>query len=520
MPTPAITFTALNDSADNTAADLLVVTHFEEQQPHYRGTLKVVNTLLTHMPQNAIEAERFTGKLNETVMLHTAHQLPANRVLIIGLGKKEKFTLETVRRVAGRITTIAKSVKAQTITIGMDDLLTTQTTKSQTFQETAQAFTEGVLLASYQFLKYKSKQVQTDAEYARLKECRIVHPDKKMFKAIQQGIELGQIYANATITTRDMVSEPAVNMKPKTIAQAAEALGKQPGIQTKIYNKAAITKLKMGSFLSVAAGSDEEPYLIHLSYKPKGLKPTSEKKLKKVVLCGKGITFDSGGLSLKPSNHMDTMKTDMAGAAAIIGLFSVITQIKPNLEVHGVIPATENMPSGKATRPGDVVRAYNGKTIEIMNTDAEGRLILADALAWAEDTLKPDYMIDLATLTGAAIVALGQEVAPVYSTDAKWLAQYLDAAKRAGEQAWELPLVDEYRDLIESPIADIQNVTKVGWAGSITAALFLTHFVKSTPWIHVDIAGPAWVEKQVLPYAPVGASGYSVRTLLNLVRDF
>lgn len=320
------------------------------------------------------------------------------------------------------------------------------------------------------------------------------------------------MFAESTMLVRDLVNEPAITMTPKHMAGIAEKLSSQPGVKVTVYGKSDMKKFKMGALLGVNAGSDEPPFLVHMQYTPK------KKNVKKIAICGKGITFDSGGLSLKPTHFMDTMKSDMAGAATVMGVFSRIADLAPSVEVHGVIALTENMISGKATRPGDVLTAYNGKTIEVKNTDAEGRLILSDAMSWAEDTIKPDFMVDLATLTGAQVIALGQEYAAIMGTDSKLVKRYKDAADESGELVWELPLAEDYKQFLKSPIADIANIASNRWAGTIMAGLFLKEFVEKTPWIHLDIAGPAWVESRMLPYAPAGGSGYAVRTLMYMLR--
>jgi len=488
-------------------SDMLVIAFFEGQKS-FTGALQDVNKTVNGYIDQVLQEEGFEGKAGESVLIHTHMQLPVNRVLVIGMGPKKDVSSESLRRMAAVGMRSARVAQVDTLSVSLDGL----TNASVDISSAAQAMTEGFMLGGYQFIKYKGKE-REKAEKQVVHNVIFVESDATHIRHIQKAIDTGMLYSNATIVVRDLVNEPAVHMKPKTLAAAAEKIGKIPGVTVQIYKEAAIKKLKMGSFLSVAAGSDEEPYLIHLSYKPK------KKNVKKVAFCGKGITFDSGGLSLKPADYMLTMKEDMAGAAIILGVFSQIVELKPNVEVHGVIAATENMISGSATRPGDVVTAYNGTTIEIMNTDAEGRLILADALSWAEDTIQPDYMIDFATLTGSAIIALGQEFAALFGTDKKLTAQYMQASKIVGEPTWELPLVDEYRQFMRSSVADISNISTVRWGGTITAALFLQSFVEKTPWLHIDIAGPAFVEKQVLPYSPYGGSGFAVRTTLQFLRD-
>jgi leucyl aminopeptidase len=492
----------------NHPCDVFIAPHFAESKT-LTGALKELDRALNGYISTVIGEEGFEGRPGQNLMVHTHGMISPKRVLVLGLGTKAALTTEAVRRAAAVAVRASQAVHADDIAVELDPLASAKLP----LPELAQAFTEGAALGSYQFLKYKSQEERDKAAKAAVQLVHLIGSNAAAVRKLTAGAERGFLGAEATMMVRDLVNEPAVAVTPKDLARAAEQLGKIPGVTVTVYNETAIRKLKMGSFLSVAAGSDEEPYLVHLSYKPRG-----KKAAKKLALCGKGITFDSGGLSIKPSQYMESMKQDMAGAGIILGVFSVITQLKPNVELHGVFAATENMPSGKATRPGDIVRAYNGKTIEVTNTDAEGRLILADALSWTVDTIKPDYIVDLATLTGAAIVALGQEVAAVMGNSERLTQQYLAASQQAGEQHWELPLVEEYAtELLKSPVADLSNSPRSHWAGSIVGGLFLREFVGETPWLHVDIAGPAWAEKQVLPYAPFGGTGFGVRTVLNLL---
>ncbi len=292
---------------------------------------------------------------------------------------------------------------------------------------------------------------------------------------------------------------------PTYLATLAKKLGKESGIEVEVWEPKRIASEKLAGLIAVARGSNEEPRFVRLRYRAKGAK-------RRVALVGKGITFDSGGLSLKPAKSMETMKCDMAGAAAVLGTMTALGRLKPAIDVDGFIPITENLPGGKAQKPGDVIRFRNDKTVEVLNTDAEGRLILADALTLAADT-KPDAIIDLATLTGACMVALGTQVAGLFSNDQALADRLLKVSVETGEPLWQLPLVAEYKDDIKSAVADLKNIGG-GHAGSITAALFLQEFVGTTPWVHLDIAGPAFLEKG-LPYAPKGGTGFGVRTLLR-----
>lgn len=500
-------FSVQKGNIEEQQCDLLIATHFEDQE-QFTGALKAADKAIDGFLTQVLKEDQFEGKSGQSLLVHTHDKLPATRVLVLGLGKKEECTTETLRRVAATAVRTAKTVKAKSIVASLDGL-----PAKIAGEDGAQAFTEGISLGAYTFSKYKDTE-QTKKSANTVQKVTLLTTNAKQTKALRAGATRGQQYAAGAMLTRDMVNEPALHMKPKDVVKAAEKIAKAHSeLRIKVYTEAEIRKMKMGSFLSVAAGSDESPYFIHLTYKPK----TKKKNLKKVALCGKGITFDSGGLSLKPTTHMGDMKMDMAGAAVVLGVFSQLANTKPQMEVHGVLPVTENMVSGSATRPGDVVTAYNGKTIEITNTDAEGRLILADALAWSEDKLKPDYLIDVATLTGAAMVSLGMHMSAAFGSDDELTKAFLKASQHTGEQSWEMPITPEYSKLMESPVADLQNSHKSPFAGAAQGAVFLKAFVKDTPWLHLDIAGPAFTEAPLFPYTTHGATGYGVRSLLHVL---
>ncbi|MCR4312040.1 MAG: leucyl aminopeptidase, partial [Candidatus Uhrbacteria bacterium] len=360
-------------------------------------------------------------------------------------------------------------------------------------------------LADYAFDTFKKSIGEK-----RLKAATLVVKHGRDMARARKGVERGVAIAAGVTVARDLVNMPAQTMTPEHLAEAAQRIAKAGGkhIKVKILDREQCAKLGMNAYLAVAQGADNPPKFIHLTYKP--VRPT--KKI--VAIVGKGVTFDSGGLSLKPADSMMTMKCDMAGAAAVLGLFAALPSLQPRVEVHGIIAATENMPSGKAIRPGDVVKASNGKTIEILNTDAEGRLTMADALTYATK-LKPTAMIDLATLTGACVVALGEEITGVMSNDRDLAQKIIASSKVAGEKMWEMPLERRYRPLIESEIADLRNIPTSRYGGSLTAGLFLQEFVDGMPWAHLDIAGPAYAEKPMASYLGRGGTGHGVRTLAD-----
>lgn len=364
---------------------------------------------------------------------------------------------------------------------------------------------KGMLLSDYNFPLYKKH------ENHQVKEMMIsVDLKKSLF---DQKLNEALFEVSGISLARDLVNTPGEDMKPEHLVKCAKEIAKNSKgrIKLKVLNREQCKKLGMGAFLAVAQGSTSEPYFIHLTYKPK------KKAKNKIALIGKGVTFDSGGLSLKPAEYMTTMKCDMAGSATVLGVFKTLANLDLDKEIHGIVAATENMPSGDAIRPGDVVKASNGKTIEILNTDAEGRLTLADALVYAQK-LKVDKIIDLATLTGACVVALGEEIAALYSNNDELQEEIVESAKNTKEEIWPMPMFGNYDKLIDSPIADVKNIASSRYGGSITAALFLKRFVdEKQKWAHIDIAGPAFAEKRMNSYTEYGASGFAVATLLDLL---
>jgi leucyl aminopeptidase len=377
-------------------------------------------------------------------------------------------------------------------------------------EEAAEAIATAALLADYTFETYKKGN-----PLKKIETLHVIVADGRMAQAMRKRVERATTIVSGITVARDLVNTPAQEMTPKHMAEAAQAVAKASGglVKVKVLDRAACTKLKMGAYLAVAQGADHEPQFIHLTY-------TSPRPSKKsLALVGKGVTFDSGGLSLKPAEAMMSMKCDMAGGAAVIGFFATLASLKPRVNIHGVVAATENMVSGKSIRPGDIVHASNGKSIEILNTDAEGRLTLADAITYILKE-NPDAIIDLATLTGACVVALGEEITGLMSNDRALAKQVLDAAHQAGEKMWEMPLEPRYRDLIVSDIADLRNIPTSRYGGTLTAGLFIQEFVDNKPWVHLDIAGPAYAERPMNSYLGKGGTGHGIRTLVEFVEKF
>jgi leucyl aminopeptidase len=369
----------------------------------------------------------------------------------------------------------------------------------------AQATGEGVLLGLYRFDRYKEKR-NGDRTVAGV---TLLVPAARDRAPAREGLRRAELSAEATCFARDLINEPANSVTASALAETARAIAREAGLRLRVLDRAACEKMGMGAFLGVNRGSVEPPQFIHLAYVPR--RPAR----RRLALIGKGITFDSGGLDLKTAEGMERMKGDMSGAAAVLGVLKVLPRLRPAIEVHGLVAATDNMPSGSATKPGDVLRAMNGKTIEVNNTDAEGRLTLADAIAYARKEIKPHEIVDIATLTGACSIALGSLCAGAMSNNAALQSRVLASGARVGERLWPLPLIDEYREGLRSEVADLRN-TGPRPGGAITAGLFIREFAGDTPWVHLDIAGVAFTDKD-LPYASKGGIGFGARTLVEYV---
>ncbi|WP_243017981.1 MULTISPECIES: leucyl aminopeptidase [Candidatus Cardinium] len=443
-----------------------------------------------------IKESRFTGKQGTTATANLLHSI--GKVMLIGLGKQEVIDQETIRQAAATVYRTAVQLHTPSVVVDFIGLLTDE--------NHLKAFAEGILLSAYVDERFKSKK---DTTTTYLKKVYLLNA-----KADDQVIQLAQKITTGANLARDLVNAPANYVTPSMLAQTATDIAQRHGLELTILEKEDCQRLGMGAYLSVTQGSSQPPKFIHLSYKPKSINNQSD--FKKIALIGKGVTFDSGGLNLKTgSAQIELMKFDMGGAAAMLGAAEAIGAIKPNKEIHFIIAATENMINGSATKPGDVVTASNGKTIEIDNTDAEGRLTLADALVYAEK-LGVDAIVDLATLTGAIMVALGTRIAGLFSTDSKLVNSLMTASPRTGEKIWQMPLEASYLQSMDSIIADMRNTGNKKGGGSITAALFLKQFIQKTAWAHLDIAGTVWTDKP-WSYHNAGATGFGVRLLVDWV---
>ncbi|MBE9197880.1 MULTISPECIES: leucyl aminopeptidase [unclassified Nodularia (in: cyanobacteria)] len=475
------------------AGDSLAIGLFEDAV-ELTGELAKLDEQFAGVLKELIAEEEFTAKAYSTIFTRVSASSPIRKVILVGLGKPEALKLETLRRAAAAVARVAKKQKSKNLGLSLP-------LWDNKAAETAQAIAEGIQLALYQDIRFKSEPEN--------KGAKIETVDLLGLGGQEAAIILANQIVSGVNLARELVAAPANEVTPITLAETAQAIATEHGIQIEILEREDCEKLGMGAFLGVAQASELPPKFIHLTYKPEG---TPRRKL---AIIGKGLTFDSGGLNIKGAGSgIEMMKIDMGGAGATLGAAKAIAQIKPDVEVHFISAATENMISGHAMHPGDILKASNGKTIEVNNTDAEGRLTLADALVYA-DKLGVDAIVDLATLTGACVVALGEDIAGLFTPDDAIASQLEQAAQSAGEKLWRMPMEEKYFEGLKSGIADMKN-TGPRPGGSITASLFLKQFIKDTPWAHLDVAGPVWTDKEN-GYNSSGATGYGVRTLVNWV---
>jgi leucyl aminopeptidase len=439
-----------------------------------------------------------TGKIFETTLLHYPGKLKAKRLLLVGGGRAKNFSAFELRKMAG---TAVRTLKPK----GVRSFAFVAPSSGLGAEEAVRAIVEGAFVGDFDPDTYKS-----DRKDQKIDSITVVVTEDQ--GRLQKALEEARIIGESQNFTRDLVNEPSNRMTPTMLAEHAKKMAQEVGLKCEVYGADKIKEMKMGAFWSVAQGSDEPPALIVLRYEPAG---APEKPV--LGLVGKGVTFDTGGISIKPADGMEKMKYDMAGGATMIGVMRAIALLKPKIKVTAIVCATENMPSGKAQKPGDVQIAMSGKSIEIINTDAEGRLVLADGLYYARQ-LGCTHLVDAATLTGACVVALGYVNAGVFANDDQMYERFSQALEKAGEKMWRMPLDEEYKESIRSNIADIVN-SGGRWGGAITAAMFLKEFAEDTPWIHLDIAGTAWMEDNKTWIAK-GPSGIAVRSLVEFAKDF
>ncbi len=476
-----------------------IIVNLCEGEARPSGAAEAVDQALGGAIAQLMATGESKGKLNEVSMIHTLGKIEAARVVVVGLGKQPELTPDRIRGVAAEACRSLRKIGSQRVaTIAHGAGL------AGIGPETAaQAVVEGSILGVYAFRKHMTKE----PESGEIKELLIVEKEEGKISSLEGGCVRGQVLAEATNFARDMVNEPANYMTPGAMAQIAKDMAQSYGLEFSLLERQQMQEMGMGGLLGVSQGSQEPPKLIQLSYKGDA---TSSKPL---GLIGKGITFDSGGISIKPSEGLGEMKGDMAGGATVIAAMRAIAQLKPKMNVTALVPATENLPSGSALKPGDVLRAMNGKTIEIVSTDAEGRLILADALSYARK-LELSPLVDVATLTGACHIALGDICSGAFGNNQEIMEAVLRAGEEAGERIWQMPMYEEYKEPNKSDVADIKNVGG-RYGGAITAAQFLSEFSEDTPWVHLDIAGTSRSDKD-RTYLVKGATGVGVRTLANL----
>jgi leucyl aminopeptidase len=448
--------------------------------------------------KEVVSSAEVTGKMFETTLLHRPAGVKAKRLLLLGGGKANSFSASDLRKLAGAAVRTLKGKSIRSFAFALPETGVSAT-------EGVRAVVEGVFVGDFDPDYYKS-----DRKDQKIESVTVVASGDQ--KALEQALNVGRIVGESQTFTRDLVNEPSNRMTPTTMAERAKKMAAEVGLKCETYGADKIKELKMGAFWGVAQGSDEPPALIVLRYEPAGAVDNIH-----LGLVGKGITFDTGGISIKPADGMEKMKYDMAGGATMIGVMRAIALLKPKVKVTAIVCATENMPSGKAQKPGDVQIAMSGKSIEIINTDAEGRLVLADGLCYARQ-LGCTHLVDAATLTGAVVVALGYVNAGIFASDDQMYDRFAQANKEAGEKMWRLPLDDEYKEVIKSNIADIVN-SGGRWGGAISAAMFLKEFAEDTPWIHLDIAGTAWME-DAKPWIAKGPSGIAVRSLIEFVKGW
>ncbi|MCL4857840.1 MAG: leucyl aminopeptidase [Caldilineaceae bacterium] len=447
-----------------------------------------------------LEPADFRGRAKQTLLLYPRGAVAPRRLLLVGLGKREKMTTETIRQAAASAVQQARTLQVPGVTVGVQGDLPLAP------EVTGQAFAEGIELGAYRYWPYRTG-LTTEETFA-VEQATVF--SKVNAEQTYAGVTTGQAIARGVMYARDLVNSPGYRMTPAALGEQAIDLGQRLGLAVTVLDKAQLTDQGFGGILAVGKGSTNDPRFIVMEHGAAGDgKPT-------ICLVGKGLTFDSGGLSLKPADAMETMKSDMGGAAAVFGAMQTVAELKLPLHVVGIVSAAENMPSGDAYRPGDIVTTLSGKTVEVLNTDAEGRIILADGLFYAQ-RYNPAVIIELSTLTGAVIIALGAHATGMMSTSQELADQLSRAGASSGERVWQLPLWDEYHEMVKSQIADLKNIGGRP-AGTITAGAFLTAFVGDYPFAHLDIAGTAWVDKPGKPYETQGGTGVGVRLLIEFLR--
>jgi leucyl aminopeptidase len=489
---------------DLTKDEAILLGCFEENA-RLTGILETINDKLSGAIRLLFETGDFTAQLGQTAILYPQGKLKSRRIVLLGLGKQDEIIIERIRRAYGYAGRKIRELKVKSISAQQAFESNHPTLK---LQETTQAMVEGMLLSNYKLDRFKTDE---ESQKTGLHQLTILEQNSKKIGEIEKGAREGEIFSWATNFSRDLANQPSNYLTPERFAQVASQIAKENSFKCKIFSKAQIKRLKMNAFLAVASGSNQPPKLIVLEYHP------PMRKTNTLALVGKGITFDSGGLSLKPTDDMVEMKADMMGGAVVISTIACCAKMNLPLHLIGIIPATENLPSGSALKVGDIITSHSGKTIEVLNTDAEGRLILADALSYAR-SFKPDAIIDVATLTSAIKIALGTVCAGIFSNNEGLKTRMTQAGEKTGERVWNMPLWEEYQEFLKSDLADMKN-TGGKWGAAIIAATLLKNFVGDFPWIHVDVAGVDFKDKDD-SYWSKGATGFGARLLLHFLRDW
>lgn len=503
----ALTIAIRTDEAAAARTPLLVLFHLQDDDEP-TGPAAAVDAALGGLLSRILNRGDFSGRTGEASVVYPEDAgFSAERVLLVGLGKGDEADPEALRRAMGTAVRRAEALKVAELTVALPHL---DADEDGSRRDAARALVEGTVLAAWDYRDLKSAPAGDEEPVIRLDAVSILADDDEDAEDLRAGVDVGRIVAEAENLTRELASKPGNVATPSHLAEVAQAIAEEGGMEINVFDRAAMEEEGFGGILGVAAGSEEEPRFIVMEYRggADGAAP--------LALVGKGVTFDSGGISIKPSAKMEEMKYDMAGAAAVLGAMQAVARLRPRVNVVALVPATENLPSGRATKPGDVLRMYSGKTVEVINTDAEGRLILADALAYAR-RYEPRAMIDAATLTGAVVIALGHHAIGLMGTDDGLVEAVREAGERTGERCWPLPLWDPYRKQLDSEVADIQNVGGRP-AGSITAGRFLREFVEDVPWAHLDVAGTAWKDEPA-PYLRKGATGIPTRLFIEWIRS-
>jgi leucyl aminopeptidase len=472
--------------------DTLVVPVCEDRAIHQDKTV-------TSLIDTAKAFKEFKGKKGDRITLFEPAGTRITRVAFFGLGKADALDGEGFRAMAGKAVKFCLNAGLSSMTVATPSAAKVGIDTKSLFK----ALLEGACLGNHVFDRYKQEKEKKPVKRVVLMASAA---QKKAHGKLPDTVAA---VCGASIMAREWVTMPANDKKPETFAEMLREAATAAGLKTRIMDEQWLAKKRFGAMLAVGQGSSAKSRLVALEYAPKNAAKT-------IVLVGKGVTFDSGGLNLKPSGHIETMKIDMAGAAAVAGTLMAVARLKPDVKIVGVMPLVENMPSSSAVHPGDIIRAYTGKTVEIGNTDAEGRLILIDAMAWAIEQYKPDTLIDMATLTGACVVALGEKIAGVFAKDQHLVEAILASGESTHERCWQLPLPEDYKELLKNDVAELSNVGPGRWGGAIVAALFLSEFVGDTRWAHIDIAGPAWTKKGT-DYCGAGGTGFGVRLLCDLI---